>query len=260
MTPKRPHLPFEIEAYRRSARRSWRRLWPLGMVVLAGALAWSGWLWMRPSPTPPSVPLPAAANGPPSASGPPWFYGRPDARVTVIEYTDLECPYCRAYFPVLKAWIDAHPDVRWQWQHFPLAAHEPAATAGARLAECAGEVGGSPAFWQAVEWVYAHTRGDGQGLPEGLRYPGLTPAVQQCLDSTRPDAVVRAQSSDAARSGVQATPTLSLQHRESGKTLLLQGPVEGDALLSAIDLLVAGATAEASTKEMPADPVGDMPR
>ncbi len=258
MTPKRPHPPFEIEVYRRATRRSWRRLWPLAVVVLVGVLAWSVWPWMQPSPTPPLEPLPSAANEPPS--GPPWFYGRPDARVTVIEYADLECPYCRMYFPLLKAWIDAHPDARWQWQHFPLAAHEPAATTGARLVECAGEAGGHAAFWQAVEWVYAHTRGDGQGLPEGLHYPGLTPAVQQCLGSTRPDAVVRAQSSDAAQYGVQATPTLRLQDRESGKALLLHGPVEGDALLSAIDLLTAGTTAEATAKEMPAAPVGDMSR
>ena len=49
-------------------------------------------------------------------------------------------------------------------------AHEPAASAEARLAECAAEAGGHAAFWQAVEWVYAHTRSDGQGLPDGLRY------------------------------------------------------------------------------------------
>jgi hypothetical protein len=88
-----------------------------------------------------------------------------------------------------------------------------------------------------------HTRGDGQGLPEGLRYPDLTPAAQQCLDSDRPDALIRAQAGEAAQQGIAATPTLRLQDRQSGKTLLLHGPVEGDALLSAIDLLAAGRAA-----------------
>src|SRR3546814_11550564 len=69
--------------------------------------------------------------------------------------------------------------------------HAPAATAEARLAECAGETGGHATFWQAVAWLYSNTRGDGQGLPEGLRYPDLTPAMQGCLDSERPDAVIR---------------------------------------------------------------------
>lgn len=207
------------------------------------------------APSQPDAPMPA---------GPPWRYGRADARFTVVEYADLECPFCRAYFAVLKRWIDAHPEVNWQWHHLPLSMHEPAASAEARLVECAGQDGGHTAFWKAVDWVYAHTRGDGQGLPEGLRYPDLTPEIQRCLDSGHPDAAIRAQVAEAAQQHVSATPTLRLQDRDSGKTLMLPGPVEGDALLSAIDLLAAGGAAVAptkpATKEMPADAIGDMPR
>jgi protein-disulfide isomerase len=141
-----------------------------------------------------------------------------------------------------------------------LAAHEPAASAEARLVECAGEAGGHAAFWQAVEWVYAHTRSDGQGLPEGLRYPDLTPAIEQCMASERPDAAIRAQAAEATNSGVTATPSLRLHDRETGKAILLQGPIEGDALLSAMDMLAAGDPAATPTSEMPADVVGDMPR
>ena len=121
---------------------------------------------------------------------------------------------------------------------------------------------GHATFWQAVAWLYANTRGDGQGLPEGLRYPDLTPAMQGCLDSDRPDAVIRAQAAEAAQQGIAATPALQLRDRESGKTLLLHGPVEGDALLSAIDLLAAGNTTAAEpahSPDMPAGVAGDMP-
>ena len=235
-------------------------------VLLVVALIATVWLGMQPqAPIAEDVstsadfkpaPTPASAT----TTGPPWRYGRDDARFTVVEYADLECPFCRAYFAVLKRWIDAHPDVSWQWHHLPLPLHEPAASAGARLVECVGEAGGQAAFWQAAEWVYTHTRGDGQGLPEGLRYPDLTPAAQQCLDSDRPDALIRAQSASAAQEGIKVTPTLRLQDRQSGKTLLLHGPVEGDALLSAIDLLAASAAAEPASKEMPAESLGDMPR
>lgn len=235
-------------------------------VLLVVALIAAVWLGMQPqAPIAEDVstsadfkpaPTPASAT----TTGPPWRYGRDDARFTVVEYADLECPFCRAYFAVLKQWIDAHPEVNWQWQHLPLTTHEPAATANARLVECVGEAGGPAAFWHAVEWVYAHTRGDGQGLPEGLGYPGITPAAQQCLDSDRPDALIRAQSAIAAQEGIKVTPTLRLRDRHSGKTLLLHGPVEGDALLSAIDLLAAGGTTETASKEMPAESLGDMPR
>src|SRR5690606_13848261 len=198
--------------------------------------------------------------------GPPWFYGHLDARFTVVSYADLECPFCQAYFPILRHWIDTHPEVNWQWHHLPLAFHEPAATQGARLAECAGEMQGRTAFWQTIAWVYQHTRSDGQGVPTETSIPGLTPELQACLNSTRPDAVIKAQAAEAAQAGVVATPTLRLVDHLSGTDLLLPaGPVEGDALLSAIDLLMAmeGEATEESvtiTSEMPADVVGDMPR
>jgi protein-disulfide isomerase len=220
------------------------------VVVVLIAAAWLGLQPQAPTTEDVStVPAPALV----ATAGPPWRYGRDDARFTVVEYADLECPFCRAYFAVLKRWIDTHQDVNLQWHHLPLTTHEPAASANARLVECVGEAGGSGAFWQAVEWVYAHTRGDGLGLPEGLSYPGITSAAQQCLVSDRPDALIRAQSASAAQEGINVTPTLRLHDRQSGKTLLLHGPVEGDALLSAIDLLSASGTTAPETKEGPAD-------
>ena len=246
------------------------RLFLAGLLATATLLSAVVWAFLhlhaaKPGALPARVELPvttAAQVEPdsPAPAGPPWRYGRADARFTVVEYADLECPFCRAYFAVLKRWIDEHPEVAWQWHHLPLSMHQPAASAAARLVECVGQTGGHAAFWQAVEWVYANTRGDGQGLPEGLRYPDLTPDAQQCLNSERPDAVIRAQAAEAAQQHIAATPTLRLQDRQSGKTLLLRGPVDGDALLSAIDLLAAGGVEAPSTKEMPAEPIGDMPR
>lgn len=239
----------------------------LALLAAAVVLGIAVWVSLRPDATEqveahsrshaeaePLAPSPQSAP-----ARPPWRYGRPNARFTVVEYADLECPFCRTYFPVLMRWIDGHPEVNLQWHHLPLAMHEPAAFAEARLVECIGETGGPAAFWQAVDWVYAHTRGDGQGLPEGTQYPDLTPAAQQCLASDRPDAVIHAQVAEAAKNGVTASPALQLRDRETGKTLLLHGPVEGDALLSALDLLASDAESS-HTPDMPAASVGDMPR
>lgn len=256
---------------RRPGRPSARTV-SLGLVAMVVTVT-TVWLLLRPATTPTdgqaskapahqNESAPTAAT-PSSEVGPPWLYGRPSARYTIIEYADLECPFCRSYFPILKRWIDAHPEVNWQWHHLPLAIHEPAATAGARLVECVGAASGQAAFWQALEWAYANTRGNGQGLPEGLTYPDITPAAKQCLASDRPDALIHAQAEEAAKNGVSVTPALRLHDRETGKSLLLNGPVEGDALLSAIDLLSAGgpqAGEFSSSPDMPAAPVGDMPR
>jgi hypothetical protein len=110
-----------------------RLLWPISLMVVLCliALVWS--LQLAPWRT--------------HDGEPPWIYGAPDARFTIIEYADLECPYCRAYYPQLRIWIDAHHDVNWQWHHFPLTAHEPAARIEAKLVECIGRADGQRAFW-----------------------------------------------------------------------------------------------------------------
>lgn len=181
----------------------------------------------------------------PSTATPPWVYGNGHARYTLIEYADLECPYCKAYFPVLKAWIDAHPDVNWQWQHRPLAIHEPAATREARLAECAGRTNGNEGFWRAVAWIYANTRGNGEGLPASAVIPASSPKLQACLDNPNVSKAIQAQAAAASRSGINATPTVKLVDRNSGKTIVLEGAIEGDALLSAMDWLANASRASA---------------
>jgi protein-disulfide isomerase len=204
-------------------------------IVLLVLLAWS----FAYLPRHPVHGHPIAASPGPAHAGPPWIYGTESARFTLVEYADLECPYCQEYFPILRRWIDAHPEVNWQWHHLPLSVHEPATSREARIAECAGETGGRAAFWQAVAWIYQHTRSDGQGLPTDVQYPHKSTALQTCLDSRRPDALIRTEAEEAARDNIVVTPTLRLLDHQTSKTLVLHGPVEGDALLSAIDLLAA---------------------
>jgi hypothetical protein len=114
--------------------------------------------------------------------------------------------------------------------------------------------GGHAAFWQAIEWVYAHTRSDGQGLPDGLRYPGINPAIEQCMASERPERVIRAQAEEATKGGVTATPSLRLHDRQTGQAILLQGPIEGDALLSAMDMLAVEDASDAAACPPPPHP------
>lgn len=236
--------------------RGWRRwAWPV-----ASAIAVLAVLIVLGNQLAPHARTPAS---PERTAVPPWVYGNTAARFTVVEYADLECPYCKAYFPVLKRWIDEDPQVNWQWRHLPLPMHEPATMTEARLVECAGESDGAPAFWRAVEWIYGHTGSNGAGIPSNVVYPGVTPAVKACLAGMRADAVIQQQAREATRDGITATPTLQLIDHRTGRALVLSGPVEGDGLLSALDMLAAGdvtMTSRQGATGMPADTVGDMPR
>lgn len=189
-------------------------------------------------------PAPAVTPDTPHVPGPPWRHGPGAARFTIVVYADLECPFCQSYVPLLREWIDAQSDINLQWHHLPLAAHEPAAGAAARWVECVGEAHGHARFWDAVSWVYQHTRGSGQGLPPGVDYPEQDQTVRACQQSERPAAAVAAQTEQARREGVEGTPSLRLIDHASERAMTLTGPVQGDALLSALDLLASPFTAE----------------
>lgn len=228
-------------ASRVRARPRVRLRWILGGVAIA--LAVSLYAARRhPTPEEDSALLPSPAQVVPT--GPPWIYGPPDARFSIIGYADLECPYCRDYFPVLQQWIQANSDVSWQWHHVPLPTHEPKATLSARLAECAGEIGGNSAFWNAVAWLYVH---DSRDVSDVIEHTGLSKestAFKACVDTARPDAYIQHQAITASRDGVHATPTLRMVDRRTGRAVMLPGPADGDALLSAIDLVLTPADAE----------------
>ena len=196
----------------------------------------------------------------PDARVPPWRHGSPSARFLLVSYGDFECPHCKGNFPQLKRWIDTQPDVQWEWRHLPLPEHEPTASGLAQLAECLGVAAGSRAFFDTADWIYQHTRGLGQGVPEELSPPGATAGVQRCIASGQTEPAIRAHVESAASDGIVATPTIQLVDRSSGRTLLLPGPVIGDALLSALDLLTVAHEVERDMNSLPATPPGGTPR
>ncbi len=74
--------------------------------------------------------------------------GNPDAPVTLVEYSDFECPFCKRFHPTVKRIVDEYGGrVRWVYRHFPLdEIHPVKARREAAAAECAAELGGNDAF------------------------------------------------------------------------------------------------------------------
>jgi protein-disulfide isomerase len=168
-----------------------------------------------------------------------WYFGPPNARWSITEYADFECPYCRSYTPELKRWVSTQQDVNLKWHHFPLQDDNLAALRGARLAQCAGHLGGTEAFWQAIDQIIS--RGNSQGFPASISLPTVTTeALDHCADSDRTVAAeVFKQQNDARRRAVAATPTLDIRDALTGHTIRMEGPVDGATLLSIIDGLAA---------------------
>lgn len=170
----------------------------------------------------------------------PWTFGQVNARWTVTEFADLECPYCKAYTPALKAWVQKQKSVNLQWHHLPLDFHGSAAINEAKIVECAGELGGSLAFWQAVDQIFEQTRSNGLGFNGQLEISHVNrQALMDCaVNNKQISQRISRQTEEAIKSGVSATPTVLIRDNKTGKSLKLEGLADEVMLLSAIDLLI----------------------
>ncbi len=81
-----------------------------------------------------------------------WIYGNPRAKVAIIEYSDIDCPYCKKFHKTLKDVVDAsNGKVRWIYRHAPIDSLHPNARLKAYIAECIGVQRGNEAFWAALD-------------------------------------------------------------------------------------------------------------
>lgn len=173
-------------------------------------------------------------------------YGSPDARLTLIEYSDFECPYCKRFHPTAKQAVDAYGGkVNWVYRHFPLAFHNPLAQKEAEAAECAGEIGGNEGFWRYADTLYERTRSNGKGFP----IDGLVPLAgelgldetrfAECFESERHARRVAEDFEEGQAIGISGTPGNVLLDNETGRVRVVSGAVPLSRLRTEIDALLS---------------------
>jgi protein-disulfide isomerase len=138
--------------------------------------------------------------------------GPKGAPVTIVEFSDFQCPYCRAVAPTLKELEKRYGDrVRFVFRDFPLDMHKDAARA-AEAGACAREQG---KFWEMHDWIFAHQGNLGAEQLKG--HAGEVGLDQEafgvCLDSRKFADLWRASSEEGGRYGVSATPTFFINGR-----------------------------------------------
>ncbi len=139
--------------------------------------------------------------------------GPDDAPVTVIEFSDYQCPYCQSWYQqVYEQLLANYPgQIRFVYLDLPLSMHAEAEPA-AEAADCAGEQG---AYWKYHDALFNRQYGLNRAAYE--RYAadlGLdTSAFAACLDSHRYQDEIQADFSEAARAGIESTPTFVVNGR-----------------------------------------------
>jgi protein-disulfide isomerase len=139
--------------------------------------------------------------------------GAPGAAVTIVEFSDFECPFCAAAMPTLKRLLDAYGDqVRLVWKDFPLTQIHPNAFRAGEAGQCAAEQGG---FWAFHDVLFANQQAlDDASLVTHAATAGLdSAAFGACLEASRYADRVRAGMDQGSLLGVQATPTVFINGR-----------------------------------------------
>lgn len=156
--------------------------------------------------------------------------GRPDAPVTLVEFSDYQCPFCQRFFattlPALKQEYVATGKVRYVFRDFPLDQLHPQARRAAEAAHCAGEHG---KYWEMHDVLFQNQRALAlPQLAEHARTVGLDGAkFEECLASGRQAARVARGLADGAAVGVQGTPSFVVGKTQPG------GVVEGTPIRGA---------------------------
>jgi protein-disulfide isomerase len=156
--------------------------------------------------------------------------GRPDAPLTLVEFTDLECPYCRAFhvgtFEQLKREYIDTGKLRFFSRDFPLDFHRNARPA-ALAVRCAGEQG---KFWEMRHGVTLNAAAlSGEVYDKLARELGLdAPRFAACIAADRYRAEIDRDVADALGAGVSGTPTFVLGATRPGTS------VEGQRIVGAL--------------------------
>ncbi len=169
--------------------------------------------------------------------------GNPAAPVTLIEYSDFECPFCKKFHGTVKKLVEeSKGQVRWVYRHFPLdQLHPGKARKEAVASECAAELGGDEAFWKFTDRFFelslSNNRTDiDKALPQVAQELGLDMAkFNSCLASGRHDKRIEADLQNAMATGGNGTPW-SLIVSKSGKIHPLSGARPYPAVKQLVDL------------------------
>ncbi|MDP7069160.1 MAG: DsbA family protein [Candidatus Peribacteraceae bacterium] len=192
-----------------------------------------------------------ADNAPPPAAPPPapeakdvdpvdtkrdHIRGDRDALISLIEYSDFECPFCTRHHPTAQQLVDDNDDVNWVYRHFPLSFHQNA-TVSSEASECAWDQGGDDAFWKFTDLVFEKgaVNDNLAGYAEEI---GLDVATfQECVDSGKYTQFVKDQMAAGSAAGVSGTPGNIVINNKTGDSRLVSGAQPVSAFQAAVDAI-----------------------
>lgn len=165
--------------------------------------------------------------------------GAKNAKVTIIEYSDFECPFCSRFHPTMVQLVNEYKnDVQWVYRHFPLSSIHPNAQKAAEASECASEQG---KFWEMADTMFAK---QAQGLSIAQLTTYATEAgvkdikkFNDCVSSGKYAARVAADLASGEAAGVTGTPG-SIVLGPNGEQELIPGALPYESVKQIVDSML----------------------
>jgi len=194
------------------------------------------------APGVPAAQPPAPTAGPlPKLTKDDHVRGSANAKLAIVEYSDLECPFCKQFHPTMKQVLDTYKgDVQWVYRHYPLSFHANAQKES-EASECAWDQGGNDAFWKYVDAIYERTTANGTGFALDKLAPlaaelGLNEGkFKECLDTGKFTKKVTDEMAGGTTAGVTGTPGSIVLNIKTGETQMIPGAVPFDQVKTIID-------------------------
>lgn len=183
--------------------------------------------------------------------------GDAGAAVTIVEYTDYQCPFCARHsietMPTLLAELVDSGRVQYQLKDFPIDSIHPEARLASVAARCAGE---QEAYWPMHDALFAQQSAwAGTGVAAAQSFAAIagdlgldTAAFDACLQSGRYDDVIQANLDEGVSLGVRGTPAFFING------FPVSGAQPYDLFEYAVTLAEEGTLADAYVQQEPAEP------
>lgn len=179
------------------------------------------------------------------------YKGANDARVTMVEFSDYQCPFCsrhtRAVLPQLEKNYVETGKIKYVLRDFPLAFHKQAPKAH-EAAHCAGEQG---KYWEMHAQLFANQKAlHLDKLPNHAKSAGIPDlaAFQACLDSGKYGERINLSMAEGNKLGIRGTPSFAVGLTEPNGNVkalkIVRGAQAYDVFQKVIDDLLASGDTE----------------
>ena len=175
--------------------------------------------------------------------------GDKNAEVTIFEYSDFECPFCKRFYESANKAIEYFDGkVNLVYRHFP-GLHQPLSIVEANAAECAGELGGDEIFYKYHDELYIRTESNGTSLTKqkgrGLEISELGKiAVElnldikefnKCSASMKFESKITENMQSGSEIGVTGTPNAFIINNKTGDIRKINGALPYEILKEKIE-------------------------